>query len=109
MKGMSSMWIYSGYNSKKGFGYTHEWNFEPGFFVVAQAGLHGVSGEGLHHCGIVSYRHRPDPKGAEIPVHLGEWPTWAGYIYVNNATSVTFGSAVGARQELYMWGNLYFW
>jgi hypothetical protein len=108
MNGMSSVWIYSGYNSGSGITYTHEWNFAPSF-TVAYPVIYGVSGGGLHHSGIAAYRHRPKPNGAEETVNLGAWPSWAAYIYVNQLTSVTFGVAVGAKQELYVHGNISFW
>ena len=108
MNGMTSVWIYSGYNSGSGFSYTHEWNFPPAF-VVAQASFYYVTGEGLHKAGIVSYRHRPDPSGPEQSVSFGNWPSWQPYIYVDRLSSVTFGTVVGARQECSMLGNIFFW
>src|SRR5262245_49327098 len=105
---MSSVWIYSGYNSDHGFSYTHEWNVSPQY-TVAQASFNYVTGEGLHKTGIVRYRHRPTADGPEQTVNYGDWPSWPSYVYQNRLTSITFGTAVGAHQECSMLGNLFFW
>lgn len=111
MNGMTSHWIYSGYNSDQGVSYTHEWDFGPSF-TVAQASFYGVGGGGLHHTGIVSYRHRPDPNGPDIPVDVGDvndFHTWKPFIYVDQCSGVTFATVVGAEQDAYMLANLFFW
>jgi hypothetical protein len=107
MNGMTSISIYSGYNSGSGFSYSHEWNFAPAF-TAAFASLYYVSGGGLHYAGIAGYRHRPDPNGPEQTVNFSESP-WPAFIYVDQLTSVTFATGVGASQELYMHGNISFW
>ena len=108
MNGMSSVWIYSGWDPDNGITYTHEWNFGPSY-TVAQASFYGVDGGGAHHTGVAGYRFRPDPNGPEQVVNFGDWPSWAPYIYVDQVSSVTFGTAVGADQEAYMLGNLFWW
>jgi hypothetical protein len=108
MKSMFSTWIYSGFNSDHWITYTHEWNFAPSF-AVAQASFYTVVGAGSHHTGIAGYRSLPDPAGSEIPVSLGDWPSWPPYIYVDQLTSVTFGVAVGAEQEASVLVNVFFW
>ena len=108
MNSMTSGYLYSGYNSDHGLSYTYEVNFGPAY-TVGQASFHGVDGDGLHHTGVAAYRFRPDPNGPEQTVNLGAWKSWAPYIYVNQASSVTFGIAVGAKQEAYVLFNLFFW
>jgi hypothetical protein len=108
MKGMSSYWVYSGYNSGSGVTYTYQVNFSPRY-TVAQTSIFYVSGGGLHKVGIAGYRHRPTPDGPEQSVNFGTWPGWPGYVYQDRMTSVTFGTAVGAKQECTMIGNLFFW
>jgi hypothetical protein len=108
MKGMSSIWIYSGYNSKVGVTYTTEVNFSPRY-TVAQASIFEVSGGGLHKTGVAGYRYRPTPDGPEQSVNFGSWPAWRGYVYRDRMTSVTFGTAVGARQSCRVIGNMFFW
>src|SRR5438128_996451 len=99
MNGMMSVWIYSGYNSDEGIVYTHEWNFSPQYAVM-QASLLEVDGEGAHGTGVAGYRYRATPDGPETNVVIDSWRAWAPYAYVDRASSVTFGSAVGAHQEL---------
>jgi hypothetical protein len=111
MKSMSSGSAYSGYNSDNGVDYTSEWDFAPSY-TVAQVSLYGLSGGGLHHAGVISYRYRPDPNGQDIIVGIGDpnnWGSWAPYIYVDQCTGVTFGAAGGAEQDLYVLVNLFFW
>ena len=108
MRGMSSVWIYSGSNSDSGIVYTHEWNISPQY-CVAQASFNRVDGSGAHGTGIAAYRYRPTPDGPEQSVSLGDWLSWPAYVYVDRMTSVTFGTAVGADQECKMLGNLFYW
>lgn len=108
MNGMSTVWVYSGYNSNNGISFTYEVNIPP-TYTVAQASTFYVTGGGLHKVGIAGYRYRPTSDGPEQTVNLGNWPQWAGYVYVDRMTSVTFATAVGAKQECTMHGNLFFW
>lgn len=108
MNGMTSAWVYSGYNSDHGVSFSYEVNFPP-TFTVAQATLSYVTGGGLHKVGIVGFRHRPTADGPEQSVNHGDWPTWPEFVYVDRMTSVTFGTTVGAQQECTMIGNLFFW
>lgn len=111
MNSMTSGWAYGGYNSDNGIVYTWEWDFAPAY-TVAQVTLRGVSGGGLMITGVVSYKYRPDPNGADISVAVGDpnnWNTWGPYLYADQCTGVTFGSAQGAQQEFWILGNLFFW
>jgi len=111
MSSMSSGWAYSGYNSDNGIVYTWEWDFAPAY-TVGQVSIRGVAGDGQHITGVISYRYRPDPHGAETTVNLGDandWKTWQAYVYADQCSGITFGSAVGAEQEMWILGNLFFW
>jgi len=107
MEGMISHWIDSGW-SDEGATFTHEVNFEPSF-AVAQAYIRYFTGGGLHGTGIVGFRHRPTPGGAEESVNFGGWP-WEPFVYVDRCTSVTFGTVVGGnRQHCLVFSNIFFW
>lgn len=108
MNGMSSMSIYSGYNSSQGVTFAYEVNIPP-TYTVAQTSIFYVSGGGLHIGGIAGYRYRLTADGPEQSVNLGNWPQWAGHVYVDRMTSVTFATAVGAKQECTINCNLFFW
>lgn len=108
MNAMNSGGLYSGYNPDHGVSFTNEVNFAPNY-TVAQASFYGVDGEGLHHTGVTAYRFRPNPTGPEQAVNLGGWQSWAPCVYINQASSVTFGVVVGAKQEAYVLYNLFFW
>ena len=85
MSSMSSGWAYSGYNSDNGIVYTWEWDFAPAY-TVGQVSIRGVAGDGQHITGVISYRYRPDPHGAETTVNLGDandWKTWQAYVYAD--------------------------
>jgi hypothetical protein len=107
MQGMFSNWIYSGYNSDSGSTFTHEWNFPP-MYIVAQCSIHYCSGGGLHQVGIFGYRYLAQ-DGSDQPVWFGDWPSWPSDIYVDQCTSVTFGTAVGAAQEVTGLLNFFVW
>lgn len=107
MQGMTSSWIYSGYNSQQGSTFTHEWIFSPRY-IVAQCSIYYCSGGGLHMVGVAGYRYRAQ-DGSDQPVSFGDWPSWPSNIYVDQCTSVTFGTAVGAQQELTALLNFFFW
>lgn len=76
---------------------------------ISPGGLYEVDGEGLHHIGIKHYRYRPTPDGADKDKDYGEYPNWAHTIGADRVTSVTFGIALGARQEAHCYGNLFWW
>lgn len=106
MQGQMTGWIYSGYNSKQGFNFTTEINFDPGFLCIAQTELSYVSGGGLVEAGIAEIRFRDDPAGPETPI---SFPGWEHTVVQSNMTSVTFGTGVGAGQECYAVWNVFFW
>jgi hypothetical protein len=108
MLGMSSGDMYSGYNSSNGITYTWEWRIDP-TFTVAEVVPYQISGGGLHRIGIVGYRRRPSPDGAEEVVSFGTWPSWLGIVYVDKCSAITFGSVVGASQQQRAVCSLMFW
>jgi len=79
--------------------------------VSARVALVSVDGGGLSLAGIIQYRYRPDPKGADKVVHLGsDWPEWKSFVEaVDGMTSITWGIAAGAQQELHARLDLSFW
>ena len=77
--------------------------------ILAQVGYHRIAGSGLHAIGIKKFRSRPSPDGAEQEFDFGNWPNWPHTIAEHRVTSVTFGIALGARQEAHCYGNLYWW
>jgi len=83
-------------------------NFPPSG-VVAQASLNYTLGGGTQKVGIVSFRFRPTPDGAEQQVNFGGWPNWPATVNADRMTSVTFGVASGSNQELDGIGNVFFW
>ena len=85
-------------------------NFAPAR-VSARVALVSVGGGGLSLAGIVEYSYRPDPKGADKVVHLGsDWPQWKSFVEaVDGMTSITWGIAAGAGQELHARLDLSFW
>ena len=83
-------------------------NFAPAS-ISAQAGYYDIDGDGLHHIGIKHYRYRPTPDGVEKDKDYGEWLNWAHTIGADRVTSVTFGIALGARQEAHCYGNVFWW
>jgi hypothetical protein len=111
MNGMSSGWAYSGYtDNDNGIMYTWEWDFAP-TYTVGQVSFNDVSGEGEHHTGVLSYRHRPQ-RGPDQSVSVGDpnnWGSWLPYVYADNCTGITFASIMGTDQEAYILGNLFFW
>lgn len=108
MQGMSSSTMYSGYNSGSGVTYTWEWQIDP-VFTVAEVVPYQISGGGLHRVGIAGFRRRPNPNGAEQVTNFGAWPNWKGIAYIDDCSAVTFGSAVGASQEVRTVCSLMFW
>jgi len=112
MKGMSSGWAYSGYtDADSGIMYTWEWDFAP-TYSVGQVSFNDVSGSGEHHTGVISYRYRPQPNGADHIAAVGnpnDWSSWPPYVYADKCTGITFASIMGTDQEAYILGNLFFW
>lgn len=108
MLGMTSGSMYSGYNSGSGVTYTWEWRIDP-IFTVAEVVPYEIDGGGLHKVGIAGFRRRPNPNGAEEVKDFGSWPNWPGIVYVDKCSAITFGSVVGARQEVRAVCSLMFW
>ena len=107
MNGMTSEWIHSS-SGDDGHSFSAETRFARQF-VVAQSTFTEVDGGGLHATGVVGFRVRPDPNGAEQVVNFGDWPNAQPFIYVDNCTAVTFGVTTGATQEVRTIGNMFFW
>jgi hypothetical protein len=106
MKAMTSARIYSGYNSDSGVTFTHEYGFQPSF-TVGQASFNGVSGAGLHHTGVLSFRTPPnDPHDVG---NINDFHTWEPFVYADQCIGETFGTTMGAGQEGYVLINLFFW
>lgn len=111
MNGMTSGWAFGGFNANNGITSTWEWDFAPAF-TVAQVSLHGVVGGGLMFTGVISYKYRPNPNEPDVAVPVGDpnnLNTWGPFLYADQCTGVTFGSAQGAGQEFWILGNLFFW
>jgi hypothetical protein len=107
MQGMMSIWIHS-YSGDNGHSYSTEVTFDRQF-TAAQSSFYEVDGDGLHACGIVGYRARPDVNGAEQVVTFGDWPNAQPFTYVDQCTAVTFGVTTGGHQEVRSLNNLFFW
>jgi hypothetical protein len=85
---------------------TVEVNFSP-HFVAAQISLSYVSGQGLHHAGIVKHRFRQTPTGPDITVnHSWYYPN---ALFINNGTSVTYKLTLGSGQAASALANTFFW
>jgi hypothetical protein len=100
----------SGFGGDKGGDWTKTIDFKPGR-VSAQVALFEVDGDGLHRAGILGYRYRPDPKGAEKVVHYGpNWSDWKSFVeVVDNMTAITWGIVAGGGQAVHARLDLFWW
>ena len=100
----------SGVGGDEGGNWTRTIDLKPGR-VSAQVSLFGVGGGGLNHVGILGYRSRPDPKGAEKVVHFGSsWAGWKSFVEpVEEMSAITWGVVAGAGQEVHARLDLFWW